>query len=134
MADVRSPSSESTTVLGADCSLKGELSFVTAMRIEGKFEGKIQSGGKLALGRTAQIVADVSVGQLALEGAFKGSVQASERVELGSNASLTANVTAPRLVMAEGAALIGLCQIGGTEASRALEQAPKVAAPLAPRK
>jgi cytoskeletal protein CcmA (bactofilin family) len=134
MADVRSPSFESTTILGADCSLRGELTFTAAMRIEGKFEGKIQSGGRLALGKSAQIVADVCVAQFALEGAFKGTVQATERVEIGSGASLTANVTAPRIVMAEGASLIGLCQIGGTEAARALESAPKAAVPGAPRK
>ena len=81
MGDTR-PISDSVTVIGSDCTFKGEMSFDNSMRIEGKFEGKIAAKGRLGLGKAAQITADIAVGQLIVEGTFKGNVTAAERIEL----------------------------------------------------
>lgn len=109
MADVRS--TDSVTVIGSDCSFKGELSFENSMRIEGRFEGKISSKGRLGLGKGAQITADVTVGQAHVEGSFKGNVIATERVELTSSAQVLGDLRAPKLVISEGATFVGNCHV-----------------------
>lgn len=106
------PKTDATTVLAADCTFKGEMSYEGSMRIEGKFEGKINTKGKLGIGRGAHITADVSVGQASIEGNLKGNVVASERVELTSSAIVLADLRAPKLVVAEGASFVGNVHVG----------------------
>jgi len=101
------PGSTSETVLGADATFKGELSYEGAMRIEGRFEGKITSKGKLVVGKSAHVAGELSVAHAGVEGQFKGNVVASERVELSGSAQLTGDIRSPRLVVAEGATLVG---------------------------
>ncbi len=101
------PGSTSETVLGADATFKGELSYEGAMRIEGKFDGKISSKGKLIVGKSAHVTGEVAVAHAGVEGQFKGNVVASERVELTASAQLTGDIRSPRLVVAEGATLVG---------------------------
>ena len=109
MADIRPAGSE--TVIGSDVSIKGELSFEGSMKVEGKIEGKITTKGKLALGKGAQITADVTVGQIQIEGTFKGNVVATERIELASSAHVLGDVRGPKLVVAEGATFVGNCHV-----------------------
>jgi cytoskeletal protein CcmA (bactofilin family) len=99
------------TVIGSDCSFKGEATFEGSMKVEGKFEGKVTSKGKLSLGRGAQISADVTVGQALVEGTFKGNVTATERIELTASAHVLGDVRAPKLVIAEGATFVGNCHV-----------------------
>jgi len=101
------PGSSSETVLGADATFKGELSYEGAMRIEGKFDGKITSKGRLIVGKTAHVSGELAVAHAGLEGQFKGNVVASERVELTGSAQVTGDIRSPRLVVAEGATLVG---------------------------
>jgi cytoskeletal protein CcmA (bactofilin family) len=108
MADAR-PGSE--TIIGADVSIKGEISYDGTMKVEGKIEGKIVSKGRLALGKGGQITADVVVGNVALDGSFKGNVVASERIELTSSANVMGDIRAPKLVIAEGATFVGNCHV-----------------------
>jgi cytoskeletal protein CcmA (bactofilin family) len=101
MPDNRPAGGDSITVLGSDCTFKGELSFEHSMRIEGKVEGKIASKGKLALGKGAHLTA----------GSFKGNLTATERVELSSSANVLGDIRAPKLVIAEGATFVGNCHV-----------------------
>jgi cytoskeletal protein CcmA (bactofilin family) len=97
----------SETVLGPDVTFKGEVSYENAMRIEGRFEGKITSKGRLAVGKGAHVSGDVTVGQCSVDGTFKGNVVSSEKVELASGAQMTGDIRSPRLVVSEGATLVG---------------------------
>jgi len=99
------------TVIGTDCSFKGEATFEGSMKVEGKFEGKVTSKGKLSLGKGAQITADVTVGQMLVEGTFKGNVTSTERIELTSSAHVLGDIRSPKLVIAEGATFVGNCHV-----------------------
>ena len=110
MPEIR-PVSDSTTVIGPDCSIKGEMSFEGSMKLEGKYEGKINSKGRLGLGKGAQVTADINVGQVAIEGNFKGNLTAGERIELASSAHVLGDIRAPKLVIAEGATFVGNCHV-----------------------
>lgn len=109
MADIRGP--ETGTVIGADVFIKGELSFEGAMRLEGKFEGKIDSKGKLLVGKNAQLTGEINAGQVTVEGTLKGNVTGGERVELSASAQVLGDIRAPRLVISEGATFVGNCRV-----------------------
>lgn len=92
--------------------IRGDLSFEQTFRIDGRFEGKIRSGGELILGDDADVNAEMEVGRLSVNGKLKGSVQATERVELLAGARVLGDISTPVLRIEEGAHFEGSCQMG----------------------
>jgi cytoskeletal protein CcmA (bactofilin family) len=82
--------------------IRGDLSFEETFRIDGRFEGKIRSGGELILGDDADVNAEMEVGRLSVNGKLKGSVQATERVELLAGARVLGDISTPVLRIEEG--------------------------------
>ena len=100
--------------------IRGDLSFEETFRIDGRFEGKIRSGGELILGDDADVNADMEVGRLSVNGKLKGSVHAAERVELLAGARVLGDISTPVLRIEEGAHFEGSCQMG-KESSNLIE-------------
>jgi len=100
--------------------IRGDLSFEETFRIDGRFEGKIRSGGELILGDDADVNAEMEVGRLSVNGKLKGSVHATERVELLAGARVLGDIATPVLRIEEGAHFEGSCQMG-KETSNLLE-------------
>jgi cytoskeletal protein CcmA (bactofilin family) len=92
--------------------IRGDLSFEETFRIDGRFEGKIRSGGELILGDDADVNAEMEIGRLSVNGKLKGSVQATERVELLAGARVLGDISTPVLRIEEGAHFEGSCQMG----------------------
>ena len=92
--------------------IRGDLSFEETFRIDGRFEGKIRSGGELTLGDDADVNAEIEVSRLSVNGKLKGSVHATERVELLAGARVLGDITTPVLRIEEGAHFEGSCQMG----------------------
>jgi cytoskeletal protein CcmA (bactofilin family) len=110
MAD--STQQEFPTIIGPDASFKGELSFEKAVRLMGKFEGRITSAGRLHIAREARMQGDVESGAIIVEGDVKGNLIASDRVELKPTARHEGDLRAAKLTVEEGAALNGHVSVG----------------------
>jgi cytoskeletal protein CcmA (bactofilin family) len=100
------------TVLGPDANFKGELSFEKGMRLQGKFEGKINTPGRLHVSREARLGADVDAGAIIVEGDVKGNLSAADRIELKSTARYEGDLRASKLVVDEGAIFAGHVTVG----------------------
>ena len=103
---------EFPTILGPDASFKGELSFEKGLRLMGKFEGRITSGGRLHVAKEARIQADVESGSIIVEGEVKGNLTASDRIELKQSARLEGDLRATKLTVDEGAVFNGHVTVG----------------------
>src|SRR5437016_13902678 len=110
MADVGN--SEYPTIIGPDASFKGELSFEKGLRLQGKFEGKINSAGRLHIAREARMQADVESGAIVVEGDVKGNLTANERIELKQTARYEGDLRATKLTVDEGAIFSGHVSVG----------------------
>ena len=100
------------TVLGPDASFKGELTFEKGLRLQGKFEGKINTPGRLHVSREARMAADVESGSIIVEGEVKGNLIASERIELKQTARYEGDLRATKLTVDEGAVFSGHVTVG----------------------
>src|SRR5437879_12747138 len=98
---------EFPTILGPDASFKGELSFEKGLRLMGKFEGRITSGGRLHIAKEARMQADVESGAIIVEGEVKGNLTANDRIELKQSARLEGDIRATKLTVDEGAVFSG---------------------------
>ncbi|GAB6038297.1 polymer-forming cytoskeletal protein [Fundidesulfovibrio butyratiphilus] len=102
--------------LGAETSYKGRLDFSGAVRIDGAFEGEIESDGTLVVGREAVISGQVRVGQLVLGGTLTGDVICSIRTVFHKTAKFCGTLSTPALNVEEGAILDGSLRMTGESA------------------
>lgn len=130
---------EFTTTIGPDAVFKGELQFEKGVQLLGRLEGAVLSGGNLVIGKGAKLLGDAKAGTIRLDGEVKGNLHAATKVTLGASAKLEGDLQTARLEVAEGAVLVGRCQIGvnGTpDGIGTTKKAPvaNVAAPAAKQK
>lgn len=105
------------TIIGKDSAFEGKLIFDGVVRIDGSFKGNIQSKGKLLIGETANIEAEIETGSLILSGEIKGNVTAFERVEIKGKGRFTGNIKTSILIIEEGAFFNGTSSMEVTKTS-----------------
>jgi cytoskeletal protein CcmA (bactofilin family) len=110
MPDV--PNQEFPTTIGQDASFKGEMSFEKGLRLVGKFEGKINTPGRLHIAKEAKLQADVDAGSIVVEGDVRGNLVASDRIELKQSARYEGDLHANKLIVDEGAVFNGNVTVG----------------------
>lgn len=99
--------------LDESTEFKGILAFEGVLRIDGRLEGEIVTGGTLIVGETAEINADITAASVISRGRIVGNVSASRRVEVHSNSTLIGNIKTDILVIHEGAIFEGRCEMTG---------------------
>lgn len=100
-------------ILDVDASMQGSLVFKDPvnLRINGKFEGALETRGNLTIGSTAIISADITGDNIIVGGKVKGRVTAKERLTLLPSAVVEGTIYPARLNIAEGAILEGHCSM-----------------------
>ena len=64
--------------LGSDALFKGTLSFEGTVRIDGKFEGRVNTSDTLVVGETGDLQADIEAGTVICRGKMRGTIVASK--------------------------------------------------------
>ena len=105
------------TVISPDAEFKGSLKFKDSLRIDGNFEGEIDSQGTLFVGRSGAIKAEIHVGNIIVEGKIEGNVTCEDKVELRSTAKMFGDIQAARLTIAEGVNIVGKCSVTAQKSS-----------------
>lgn len=108
-----------TTVIGPDTHIKGDMTFTSSARILGTFEGRIAAKGELQVAEGANCRAAVEAGRVQVDGNIEGNVTAKDRLELGSKARIKGDLVTARLVVSEGASFVGHCAVGPDAAKSA---------------
>lgn len=100
-------------ILDVDASMQGTLSFKDPVniRINGKFEGILETKGNLTVGQTAVILADIVGDNIIIGGRVKGKLTAKERLTLLPTAIVEGDIYPAKLNIAEGAILEGRCSM-----------------------
>ena len=115
---------EYPTILGPDANFKGEMSFEKGLRLQGRFEGKMNTPGRLHIAKEARMQADVDCGALTIEGDVKGNLSANDRIELKSTARYEGDLRASKLTVDEGAIFNGHVSVGPEAVKGAKPGAP----------
>jgi cytoskeletal protein CcmA (bactofilin family) len=95
-----------TTVIGGDVVIKGDVGVERGMRVDGQIEGTVSTKGKVLVGKTGQLKADIRAGTLMIEGRVSGNVSA-ERVQIEASGQVFGDLNATKLVVSEGATFVG---------------------------
>lgn len=100
-------------ILDVDASMQGSLVFKDAvnLRINGKFEGNLETRGTLIIGSTAVVSANIVGDNIVIGGRVKGRVSAKERLTLLPTAIVEGEIYPVKLNVAEGGILEGKCSM-----------------------
>jgi cytoskeletal protein CcmA (bactofilin family) len=98
-----------------------------SVRVDGEFEGTLESGDTLVIGKEGQFRGDVKVKRAVIGGRFEGNIHASVKVELHSGCEMLGEVVTPSLVIEEGVVFEGSCKMGAKSQPRDAKGAPRPA-------
>jgi len=101
--------------LDVDATMQGSLSFCDPvnLRINGRFNGSLQTRGNLMIGRDADVSADITGDSIVIGGRIKGKIIAKECLRLLPTAIVEGDIYSAKLNVEEGARLEGKCSMLG---------------------
>jgi cytoskeletal protein CcmA (bactofilin family) len=113
------------TVIGETLSVTGNVEGDEDLTVRGRVEGRISITRALVVEATGVLKAECAAKTALVSGVVVGNITATERVELTREARVVGDLCAPKIVVAEGAALRGQVAMGEEEKARAADRAPK---------
>ncbi len=101
-----------TARLGSSLHVKGEISGDEDLHIDGTVEGAVQLGeGKLTVGATANVTADIIVREVVVRGNVKGIVRVKGKIEIKKDGSVIGDLTTAQIIIEDGAYFKGSIEI-----------------------
>lgn len=97
--------------ISAGTIIKGEISSPTDLRIDGIFNGKIYSKGKVTIGEKAVINGDIICQNVDFMGTMKGNFYVKDTLSLKSNCKIDGDLNIRRLQMELDATFNGNCRM-----------------------
>ena len=94
------------TNIGPNCHIQGTIQSDGNMRIEGIFQGELDTAGNLVVAESAKLIAQVAANNVSVAGAVKGNISAN-RIEILETGRVWGDLTVNSLLLNEGAYLRG---------------------------
>ncbi len=107
--EVKDQDTQDEKILDVNATMQGSLRFddPVNLRINGRFEGMLDTKGKLMIGEKADIKANITGESISIEGNVNGNIKVTKVLKLGKTARLNGDVETPALAVQEGAVLTG---------------------------
>ena len=98
---------EPEMTISKEVKVKGSLTFLRYLRIDGEFEGELISEGKLFVGPHGKVQSDLHLSEAIIEGEVTGEIVVTGRLELRGQAKVFGNIKSGTLSVDEGVTLVG---------------------------
>ena len=95
--------SASCCILEKDSSFKGEFKSECDFRVDGYFEGSIETNGKVVIGKNGRIEGTVLCSSADIEGAINGTIHVKDLLSIRSTGEVKGDVVMSKLVVESGA-------------------------------
>jgi len=102
---------EIETIIGKDTLMKGSISGKGALRIDGQFEGDLNTTGNIVIGENAKVTAQCNALNASIAGTVYGNIDIVEKLELLASAQIYGDIKAGILSISEGAIFKGACEM-----------------------
>ncbi|MBU1121109.1 MAG: polymer-forming cytoskeletal protein [Candidatus Omnitrophota bacterium] len=100
-------------ILDVNASMQGNMVFSDPvnLRINGKFEGMLNTKGNLIIGEQAQVNAEIIGENIMVAGKVRGKIKATKMLAFNATAEVFADVETPKIAIEEGAVFNGKCKM-----------------------
>ena len=128
-----SENSGEISIVGRGVRIEGDIHASGDIRVGGRINGAVFVQSRIVVAPDGVILGGIQSGDGDIAGKVEGDIVASGRLVIRKTASILGQITAENLVVEEGAAISGKCQIGkptpvepqkGTTGDGAAEGAP----------
>ncbi|NIA31572.1 MAG: polymer-forming cytoskeletal protein [Actinobacteria bacterium] len=106
-------SGELNTILGKGTKFEGKISVQHSLRVDGRFEGDIDTTDTLVIGKEGEVIGNTKVKDLVIGGKLNGTVVAQGKIVLESKSEFRGEMKTNKLVIDEGAIFEGKCSMSG---------------------
>lgn len=101
--------------ISAGTTIKGEINSPYDIRIDGDFEGKIVSAGRVVIGEKAKISGDIICENFDLWGSVDGNIFVKDTLSLKDGSTLKGAIHVRRFSVELGSIFNGTCQMMSEE-------------------
>lgn len=111
-------------IVGPTASFQGHLKAEGNVRIDGHFDGSVETTGNVIIGEKAKVSADIVASNVQVWGAVKGNITASGRLEILPSGRVWGDIKVTSLLIDEGGMFRGKSLLVGEEQEPFLLEAP----------
>ena len=97
--------------ISAGTAIKGEISSVADIRVDGKVEGKVFSKGRIVVGEDASVTGTLACDNVDFWGKIEGDIYVKDTFSLKSTAAVNGNIHVRRIQVEMGAQINGTCNM-----------------------
>ena len=105
------PESKTSSILGPELEIHGDVKVSGSLLIYGKVFGSIQSSGAVRTANGSVVNGNISAKEAAIGGKVDGDLDIEKKVTLGDTSFLTGDLKAAILTIEEGAKFDGVCSM-----------------------
>tara|TARA_Y100000588_G_C13884157_1_gene765817 strand:- start:30 stop:398 length:369 start_codon:yes stop_codon:yes gene_type:complete len=105
------PESKTSSILGPELEIHGDVKVSGSLLIYGKVFGNIKSNGAVRTANGSIVNGNISAKEAAIGGKVDGDLDVEKKVTLGDTSLLTGNLKADILTIEEGAKFDGVCSM-----------------------
>ena len=105
------PESKSSSILGPELEIHGDVKVSGSLLIYGKVFGNIQSSGAVQTANGSVVNGNISARDVSISGKVDGDLDVEKKVVLGDTSNLSGNLKASILTIEEGAKFDGVCSM-----------------------
>ena len=100
-------------ILDIDAGMQGTFLFKDPvnLRINGSFDGKLDTKGSLVVGENASVHADINGDEIEIGGKVTGNIVATKSLKILASAHIVGDITTPHLSVQTGAIVHGKMQM-----------------------
>ncbi|OAB39387.1 cell division protein [Paenibacillus macquariensis subsp. defensor] len=95
------------TLIGQGCEVTGKIQCEANLRIEGSFNGEIESHGDITVGENAVARSNIQAREVVIAGKVYGDVATTGKLTITATGQMFGDVSASSLIIMEGGALSG---------------------------
>jgi len=119
------------TYIGEDTSFEGALNSRKSLTIYGAVKGTIECQGRIVIGQSGKVEADIIADGVVVSGKVVGNVTAKTKLEISSTGIIQGDVRTSRLIMEDGSKFDGHCEMLSDTPAAVVEKAKAEEAPRA---
>ena len=112
---------KSSSILGPELEIHGDVKVSGSLLIYGKVFGNIQSSGTIQTANGSVVNGNISAKDASISGKVDGDLDVEKKVTLGDTSYLTGNLKASILTIEEGAKFDGVCSMAKNSQSDTTE-------------
>ena len=92
--------------------IKGDMTTLGDIRIDGTLLGNIETKGKLVIGPKGKVEGEITCNSIELSGSIKGKIVVQEILNMKSSAQIIGDIVVGKLSIESGSVFTGNCSMG----------------------